>query len=117
VQPELVSPAPTLAPIVALNQPAARVRRVPWKLSQSPEFRRRFMTTGEAVLKYRMASSTVTQWIHQGRLSAVRAGLWWFIDRRELAAFIRQLPKPSTKARAKARKHQRMMRRRRLRRR
>lgn len=93
MQPELVRLAPTLAPIVVLH-PARRVRRVPWKLSQSREFRRRYMTAGEAALKHRMASATVVHWIHQGKLAAVRAGAWWFVDRRERAAFVKQLPKP-----------------------
>ena len=97
-----------LVPIVALP-PARRVRRVPWKATQSREFRRQYSTTGEAALKYRMASATVAQWIHAGRLAAVRAGPWWFVDRRELAAFLKTLPKPGTKTRAKILGHRRLM--------
>jgi hypothetical protein len=48
----------------------------------------------------------------------VRAGAGGrlFIDRQELAAFLKTLPKPGTKIRASLRKHQRLMRQRRMRR-
>lgn len=106
-----------LAPILPLGQPTTRVRRVVWTLSQSADFRRQYWSTGEAALRHRMSSATVVRWIRDGRLAAVRAGPRLFVDRREFAAFVKQLPKPGTRTRAKVRKHQRMMTLRRLRRR
>ena len=106
-----------LAAILPLSQPAARLRIVPWKVSRSRDFLRQYWSTGEAALKYRMSAATINRWIRVGRLAAVRSGPRLFVDRREFAAFVKQLPKPGTKTRAKLLKHQRKMARRRLRRR
>jgi excisionase family DNA binding protein len=112
VQPE---PIP-LAPIVALNQPDARVRTVLLKTSRSPEFRRQYLSSFEVALRLHVGPETVRKWVHQGELSAVRVRQGrLFVDRRGLAAFVKQLPKPATKTRAKVLTHRRMMARRRLR--
>jgi hypothetical protein len=89
-----------------------------WTVNRSAEFRRQYLSAFDAALKYRMSPVTVPKWVHDGRLSAVRVRQGrLFVDRRELAAFVKQLPKPGTKKRAKALRHRRMMARRRLRRR
>jgi hypothetical protein len=119
VQPELIAPlAPILAPIVALSPPGPRVRTVLLQTSRSPEFRRQYLSAFDAALKYRMSPVTVTKWVHEGRLSSVRVRQGrLFVDRRELAGFIKNLPKPGTKTLAKVLRHRRMMALRRLRRR
>lgn len=58
VQPDVIDVVPDLAPIVVL-QPARRLRLVPWRVSQSKEFRRHYWSTGEAALRYRMSSATI----------------------------------------------------------
>jgi predicted site-specific integrase-resolvase len=79
-------------------------------MSRSPEFRREYLSAFDAALKYRMSPVTVTKWVHEGRLSAVRVRQGrLFVERRELAAFVKQLPNPGTKTRAKVRKHRRLM--------
>jgi hypothetical protein len=81
------------------------------KVSRSPEFHRQYGPALEASLKYRMSAETVRGWIHQGKLSAVRVGPGGrlFVDRGELAAFLKTLPKPGTKNRARLLRHIRMM--------
>ncbi len=105
-----------LAPILPLS-PGARVRTVLLQTSRSPEFRRHYLSAFDAALKYHVSPVTGTRWVHEGRLSAarVRQGRI-FVDRRELAAFLKTLPKPGQKTRANVRKHRRLMARRRSRR-
>ncbi len=77
-----------LAPIVALSPPGMRVRTVLWRVSLSAEFRRHYWSALEVALKY-VSPATVTRWVHDGRLSAVRLRQGrLFVDRRELAAFV-----------------------------
>lgn len=104
-----------LASIVPLS-PACRIRTVLWKETQSAEFRRKYWSSFEVALKLHVGPETVRKWIHQGELSAVRVRQGRvFVDRLELAAFVKRLPKPGTKTRAKVLKHRRMMARRRRR--
>jgi hypothetical protein len=75
-----------------------------------------YLSTFDIAVRHHMADETVRKWINQGRLSAVRIG-WGgrlFVDRRELVAFLKQLPKPGTKNRERRLKHRRMMMQRRL---
>jgi hypothetical protein len=109
VVPELVLVAPAsimdgLVPMVVLGEPvfwpvepSGRVRRVLLNVSRSADFRRHYCSMLEASLKYHMSAQTVRGWIHQGKLAAVRVGLGGrlFVDRQELAAFLKTLPKPA----------------------
>jgi excisionase family DNA binding protein len=99
-----------LASIVPLSQPQTRVRTVLWKVAQSSEFRRRYQSTFEVAVKLHVGPETVRKWIDQGELSAVRLRQGrMFVDRNELTAFVKQLPRPGTRRRAKVRKHRRLM--------
>jgi excisionase family DNA binding protein len=82
-----------LAPILPLS-PAARVRTVLLMASRSAEFRRRYLSSFEVAPKLRVNPETVRKWIQQGELSGLRVRQGrLFVDRRELAAFVKQLPK------------------------
>ena len=85
------------------------MRAVPWKVSRSAELRRQYRSAFEIAVKLHVGPETVRKWVHQGELSAVRVRQGrLFVDRRELAAFVKRLPKPGTKTRAKVLKHRRM---------
>jgi excisionase family DNA binding protein len=106
-----------LAPVLPLSPARRTIWTVLWKESLSAEFRRQYWSSFEVAVKLHVGPETVRKWIYQGELSAVRVRQGrLFVDRRELAAFVKQLPKPGTKTRAKILKHRRMMAIRRLRR-
>jgi hypothetical protein len=125
VEAELIPLAPTEAPMVVLSQPVfwplepagRRIPRVLINVSRSADFRRLYCSALEAALEHLISPETVRKWVHEGKLAAVRAGAGGrlFVDRHELAAFLKTLPKPGTKTPARLLKHIRMMARRRLR--